>query len=144
MEIGSEQLSDEVAITMLACMPHTVGMSYSHILKWRNEDVAKADDLCPSLGAEFTSVGGGGVTCVLVLEVLEQLEFSVCPLCKHGSAEGLHDLLDCDRLPSELILRRAESHVRAPASTPRAMYIPNEAESAHSDWLQLSISRTSC
>jgi hypothetical protein len=46
-------------------------------------------------------------THVFVLEMLEQLELSVCALREDGSAEGLHDLLDCDILVGELIAGRA-------------------------------------
>lgn len=45
-------------------------------------------------------VGGAHV---LMLEVLEQLELTICTLGKHGGAEGLHDLLDRDILVGELI-----------------------------------------
>jgi hypothetical protein len=40
---------------------------------------------------------------VFVLEVLEQLELTVCALGEHWSAEGLHDLLDGDILAGKLI-----------------------------------------
>lgn len=43
-------------------------------------------------------------THVLVTQVLEKLQFSVCPLAEYGSREGLHDLLDGDRGTGELIL----------------------------------------
>lgn len=41
-----------------------------------------------------------------MLKVLEQLELAVRPLGKHGSAEGLHDLLDGDILIGELVSGR--------------------------------------
>jgi hypothetical protein len=44
---------------------------------------------------------------VFVLEVLEQLELTVCALCEHRCAERLHDLLDCDILVGKLIPGRA-------------------------------------
>lgn len=59
-----------------------------HVLKRRNEDVAKRDD-------------------VLVPQVLEQLQLSVCSLGQDRGAERLHDLLDGDILSSELIFGRA-------------------------------------
>lgn len=44
-----------------------------------------------------------------MLEMLEQLQLSVCPLGEHGGAERLHDLLDSDILVGELVPRRAVS-----------------------------------
>jgi hypothetical protein len=44
------------------------------------------------------------VTYVLVLEVLQQLQFSVGALRQNRGAEGLHDLLDGDRLTGQFIL----------------------------------------
>lgn len=55
-------------------------------------------------------VGRG--THILMLEVLQELEFSVCPLCEHRCAEGLHDLLDGYSLPRELVLGRTAFDVR--------------------------------
>lgn len=46
-------------------------------------------------------------THVLVLQVLQQLELAICPLGEHGSAKGLHNLLDGDILAGELVLCRA-------------------------------------
>lgn len=42
-------------------------------------------------------------TYVFMLQMLEQLELTVCALSENGSAEGLHDFLDCDILVRELI-----------------------------------------
>ena len=41
---------------------------------------------------------------ILVPEMLEELELPIRTLGKHWSAEGFHNLLDCHRLPSELVL----------------------------------------
>jgi hypothetical protein len=46
-------------------------------------------------------------THVLVLEMLEQFEFSICALGEHRRAERLHDLFDGHGLSSELVFRRA-------------------------------------
>lgn len=43
------------------------------------------------------------VTHVLVFQVLEQLELSVCTLRQNRCAEGLHDLLNSNILVGELI-----------------------------------------
>lgn len=55
---------------------------------------------------EVLSCAGAGAH-IFVLEVLEQLEFTVCALCEHRCAERLHDLLDCDILVGKLIPGRA-------------------------------------
>lgn len=44
---------------------------------------------------------------ILVSEVLQELQLSVCALGQDRSAEGLHDLLDGHGLAGELILGRA-------------------------------------
>ena len=44
---------------------------------------------------------------VFVLQMLQEFEFSVCPLRQNRRAERLHDLLHRHRLSGELILRRA-------------------------------------
>lgn len=49
---------------------------------------------------------------VFVLEMLEQLQFTVCSLRQHGRAEGLHNLLDSDILVGELIPCRAVGEIR--------------------------------
>jgi hypothetical protein len=51
--------------------------------------------------------GVRGKTHVLVSEMLEQLQLAVGTFRKDRSAEGLHDLLDGDRLAGQLISRRA-------------------------------------
>ena len=44
---------------------------------------------------------------ILMFEVLQQLQLSVCSLRQHRRAEGFHDLLHRNRLSGELVLRRA-------------------------------------
>ena len=56
-----------------------------HVLEGGDEDVAERND-------------------VLVSQVLQQLQLSVCSLSQDRSAERLHDLLDCDILVGELVL----------------------------------------
>ena len=57
-------------------------------------------------------------TNILVPQVLQQLQLPICSLGKHGSAKGLHDLLDGNILVGKLISRRAggrgQSQPRAP------------------------------
>ena len=62
------------------------------------------------------SQGGGGATHILMLEVLEQLQFSICSLRKYGSAERLHDFLHGHGLSSELVFCRTASLVSSQAS----------------------------
>lgn len=47
------------------------------------------------------------ITHIFVLQVLEQLQLTVCPLREHRCAKRLHDLLDGDILTGKLILGRA-------------------------------------
>jgi len=49
----------------------------------------------------------GVPTYVLMLQMLEQFQLTVCSLGQDGCAERLHDLLHRHSLPCELILRRA-------------------------------------
>lgn len=58
------------------------------VLEGRDEDIGEGDD-------------------VLVLDVLEEFEFTVGALGEDGCREGLHDLLDSDRGARELVLGRA-------------------------------------
>ena len=44
-------------------------------------------------------------THIFMLDVLQELELTVCPLGEDGGAEGFHDLLDRDILACELVLR---------------------------------------
>lgn len=72
MKISSEKFRDEV-----------------DILKGRDEDVAKTDD-------------------VFVTEMLEQLQLSVGSLGKDRSAERLHNFLDGHSLPGKLVFGRTD------------------------------------
>ena len=79
---------------------------------------------------------------VLVLEMLQQLELTVCTLGEHWRAERLHNLLDRHCLPGELILRRT-----VPGQTntfhhcpEAALCLPDEPEGSHTDRLQVGIS----
>ena len=45
-------------------------------------------------------------TYILMPEMLEQFELAIRPLAQHGGRKGLHDLLDRNRCPRELVLRR--------------------------------------
>ena len=52
-------------------------------------------------------------TYVFMLNMLEELELTVCTLAKDGSTEGLHDLLDRDRRARQLILGGADASGRS-------------------------------
>lgn len=56
-----------------------------------------------------TSEPTGRRTYILMLQMLQQLQFSVCSLGEYRCAEGLHDLLDRNILSRELILGRTGS-----------------------------------
>lgn len=61
---------------------------------------------------------------VLVPQMLQQLQFPVGSLRQHWSAERLHNLLDGDRLGSQLIPSRASkvSHAVAPGDPKHVTY----------------------
>lgn len=75
----------------------------SQILERRDEDVAEADDLQIGYLRSSESLSATDKPYVLVLDVLQQLQLAVGALSKDWSAEGLHDLLDCDRGTGKLI-----------------------------------------
>lgn len=54
----------------------------------------------------FLPIRRGGAY-IFMLEMFEQLEFSVGALGEDGGAEGLHDLLDGHRLAGQLVFCRA-------------------------------------
>lgn len=84
-----------------------------HVFEGRDKDVAQADNLqgwSVTLLAHTRGVwteGVRGKTHVLVSEMLEQLQLTVGTFREDRSAEGLHDLLDSDRLAGQLVSRRA-------------------------------------
>ena len=51
---------------------------------------------------------------VFVLDVFQKLQLAVSPLCQHGSAKGLHDLLHCDGDACKLVLCRAIGPILSP------------------------------
>lgn len=80
------------------------GCACLHVLERRNEDVAQANDLLLLETAVRTLREN---THILVPQVLQELQFSVCALRQDRSAKGLHDLFDGDGLAGELVLCRA-------------------------------------
>jgi hypothetical protein len=81
-----------------------------------------------------------GKAYVLVAQVLEQLQLTVCALGQDRRAEGLHDLLDCDGRSSELILGRAVPGVSAcPFDSSPECNSPYKPESTHTHRLQIRV-----
>jgi hypothetical protein len=84
--------------------------------------------------------GKSGKTYVLMAQVLEQLQLTVCALGQDGRAEGLHNLLDCDRRSSELILGRAVPVVSAcPFVSSPEFDSPYKPEGSHTHRLQIRV-----
>ena len=82
----------------------------------------------------------GGNSYVLVAQVLEQLQLTVCALGQDRRAEGLHNLLDCDRRSSELILGRAVPVVSAcPFVSSPEFDSPYKPEGSHTHRLQIRV-----
>lgn len=46
-------------------------------------------------------------TNILMFQVFEQLQLSICAFRQHRGAEWFHDLLDCNGLAGQLVSRRA-------------------------------------
>lgn len=74
-------------------------------------------------------------------KMLQQFQFAVGALGENGSAERLHDLLDCNGLGGELIFGRAAKRVSVNIAKvfPRGHHPPNETESSHADRLQIGV-----
>lgn len=107
MQVGAEKLCDEV-----------------DILERRNEDIAKRDDLGGYQRTSTRLIMKRGrqkraQTYVLMSQVLEQLQLTVCSLGENGSAEGLHNLLDGNILVGKLVTGGAASEEDVSASTDR-------------------------
>lgn len=103
VEISAEEFGDEVAIGV--SVRWRGSWESLHVLERRNEDVAQADNLL--LLGPAARVRGN--THILVPQMLQELQFSVCALRQNRSAEGLHDLLDGNGLAGELVLCRTGS-----------------------------------
>jgi hypothetical protein len=106
MEIGAEQFRDFRAVSFLqyTCCNRPNLPTY----------MSSSGDIKMSLklmtcgcSAELWIVLSLALSYVFMLEMLQQLQLSVCSLGQDWRAEGLHDLLYRHRLSSELILRRA-------------------------------------
>jgi hypothetical protein len=103
VKIGTEELSDEVAVDQYE-QARPAREQNSHVLEGRDEDIAERNDLTVSM--TFNTYKGS--TYVLVTEVLEKLQFSICPLAQNRGREWLHDLFDSDRSSRQLVLGGAE------------------------------------
>lgn len=90
----------------------------SHVFEWRDEDVAETDHLLSTISSCSRS-RRRDQTHILMSQVFEQLELSVCSLGQNRRAEWLHDLLDSHSLAGKLIFGRAGR-----AWSARAVYPP--------------------
>jgi hypothetical protein len=77
---------------------------------------------------------------ILMSEMLEKLQFAVCALRQHRSAEGLHDLLDGHGLAGELILGRAAKSSVCDCISIAEADVPDETEGSHAYGLQVGVS----
>lgn len=117
-----------------------------HILKWRDEDIAQADNLWRWSVRARRGPRLAGKAYVLMSEVLEQLQLSVSTLGEDRGAERLHDLLDRDRLAGQLVPRRASgktfrSAMKLSQSAVAVPNIPDKPEGTHAHRLQVRIPR---
>jgi hypothetical protein len=84
----------------------TGGLGSLHVFEGRNEDVAQGDDLIRSVSWIFLCISPW-YTDILVFEMFEKLQLAVGALRQDWSTERLHDLLNRNILPCELIFCRA-------------------------------------
>jgi hypothetical protein len=89
-------------------------------------------------------------THILMLQMLQELQFSVCSLGQNRGAERLHNLLYSDILVGELIFggaiqKRAsisnlhQQPSRPPKHRKRVNIVPNQAKGAHSNRLEIRV-----
>jgi len=80
-------------------------------------------------------------TNILVPEVLQELELTVCSLRQDRSAKWLHDLLHGDGLAGELILGRAVwlSGHDSQGGEAASSTVPDKTERAHAHGLQVGV-----
>ena len=71
-----------------------------------------------------------------MLQMLQEFQFSVCPLRQDRRAEGFHDLLHRYRLSGELVLGRAVHNLQLLLWTDLSLNdSPDKPEGAHTDRL---------
>jgi len=89
-------------------------------------------------------------TYILMLQMLQKLQFSVCSLGQNRRAERLHNLLYSDILAGELIFGRAvqkrasisnlhQRPLEPPKHRKQVNIIPNQAKGAHSNRLEIRV-----
>ena len=94
-----------------------VCMRSLHVLEWRDEDIAQRDDLyfAPSAHPFVHRLSARRCVCthILMLQMLQQLQFTICSFRQDWRAERLHDLLDRHILSCKLIFGRTRSRLRS-------------------------------
>ena len=78
-------------------------LHYPQIFQWRDEDIAETDDLQKQVSTVCKTTKRP-TAYVFVLDVLQQLQLSICPFTQDRCTERLHYLLDRNRGPRKLIL----------------------------------------
>jgi hypothetical protein len=92
----------------------------------------------------------GPKTHILMLQVLQELQFAVCSLGQDWRAERLHNLLHSDALVGEVIFGGAvhkNAHQsapcintsRSPIAGEKVNIVPNQAKGAHSNRLKVRV-----
>jgi hypothetical protein len=108
VQVGAEQFGDKIAVSRYkpdGCSQ--VPLTDIQILKRRDEHILQSNDLY-SLSACSLDSAHIYKAYVLMLEMLQQLQLTVCALREDRCAEWLHDLLYSHRLAGELIFCRAD------------------------------------
>lgn len=102
MKIRSQEFRDKVAgeddpVSFIADSDH----SWAHMSSNGEMKISLNEMICEtptiSFHIPYSPSTSPSTTHVLVPQMLQELQFSVCPFAQNGSREGLHDFLDGDR-----------------------------------------------
>jgi hypothetical protein len=97
---------------------------------------------CARGSAVCKSGAGYLATHVLMLQMLQQLQFPVCSLGQDRGAEGLHDLLDGHTLPGELVFGGAGPRKSVCAASQEGIggtVVPDKTECTHPHRLEVRV-----
>ena len=136
VKIGSKKLRDEVA--RLVSKSARKGKAWATNMSSKGEmKMSLRLMTCELLGDSPDAIVR--TPHILMSQVLEQLQLSVCPLGEHRGAERFHNLFDGHGLAGELVLGRT-----AKSSGPRGAHqsrgdIPDKAERAHAHRLKVGV-----
>lgn len=113
MEIGAEQFRD-CRIVRISQVVFECRSNLPTYISSKGEIKISLKLMTCGCSADFRIISLLAPAYVLMLEMLQELQFSVCALGQDRRAERLHDFLYRHGLPSELILRGAAPSLSEP------------------------------